>query len=303
MPLKQFDIKTVFLYGNLEQYVFMLEPEGFEDEQGSVVKLKISLYGMKKAPHAWNKRIVDSLKSHGLYKLITDKSFFVNDEGNLILAIWVDDGLVISIENFKIQTEFEVKITDNPEIFMGLEIENARGFICIHLESYMDQLLKTYNMDCTKPATTPAVSGSDNSEDCNGMEGVNFPYREAVGSMLYLSNRPRPDITYAVNVASRKVKNPTVHDVKKFKRIFRYLKGMRNLGLRYSTDLNTSLIDAYSDADYAGDKTSRRSTSGYVILYTEVLLPGLQENSQSYHSVLQKVNSSPPVHGLRKCCS
>ncbi|KAJ8883757.1 hypothetical protein PR048_015611 [Dryococelus australis] len=103
----------------------------------------------------------------------------------------------------------------------------------------MDKLLKTYYMDCTKPATTPAVSGTDNSEDCNGMEGINSPYREAVGSLLYLSNRSRPDITYAVNMASRKVENTTVHDVKELKRIFRYLQGTRNLGFRYSTDLNT----------------------------------------------------------------
>ncbi|KAJ8879692.1 hypothetical protein PR048_020300 [Dryococelus australis] len=122
-------------------------------------------------------------------------------------------------------------------------------------------------MDCTKPATTPAVSGNDNYEDCNGMEGVNFPYREVVGSLLSRSNRSRPDITYAVNMTPRKVENPTVYDVKKLKRIFRYLQGTRNQGLRYSTDLNTSLIDAYSDADYTGDETSRINTSGYVILY------------------------------------
>ncbi|KAJ8895788.1 hypothetical protein PR048_001126, partial [Dryococelus australis] len=152
----------------------------------------------------------------------------------------------------KLQTEFEIKITHNPEIFVGIEIENARGFINIHQESYVDQLLKTCIMDCAKPAKTPAVSGTDNSEDCNGMEGVNFPCREAVGSLLYLSNMLRRDITYAVNMASRKVENPI---------------GTRNLGPRYCTDLNTPLIDAYSDVDYAGDETSCRSTSGYVILY------------------------------------
>ncbi|KAJ8874516.1 hypothetical protein PR048_025376 [Dryococelus australis] len=91
----------------------MLVPEGFEDVQGSVVKLNKSLYGLKKAPRAWNKRFVDFRNAHGLYQLITDKSVFVNDEGNLILAIWVDDGLVISNENkidvfmMKLQTEFE----------------------------------------------------------------------------------------------------------------------------------------------------------------------------------------------------
>ncbi|KAJ8868760.1 hypothetical protein PR048_030300 [Dryococelus australis] len=149
VSLKQFDIKTAFLYGNLEQDVFMLVPEGFEDEQGSVVKLKKSLYGLKQVPRPWSKRFVDFLKAHGLHQLIKDMSIFVNDEGNLILAIWVDDGLVISNENDKID-----------EFMMKLQTE---------------------------------------------------------------------------------------------------FEGTRNLGLRYSTDLNTSLIDAYSDADYASDETSRRT--------------------------------------------
>ncbi|KAJ8879691.1 hypothetical protein PR048_020299 [Dryococelus australis] len=55
MSLKQFDIKTAFLYSNLEQDVFMLVPEGFENEQCSVVKLRKSVYGLKQAPRAWNR--------------------------------------------------------------------------------------------------------------------------------------------------------------------------------------------------------------------------------------------------------
>ncbi|KAJ8865499.1 hypothetical protein PR048_033755 [Dryococelus australis] len=83
-------------------------------------------------------------------------------------------------------------------------------------------------MDCIKPATTPAVSGIDKSEDCNRMEGVNFQYREAVGCVLYLSNKYRPDITYAVNMASRKAEKTYY---------------------------------------YAGNMATSRITSGYVILY------------------------------------
>ncbi|KAJ8896751.1 hypothetical protein PR048_002096 [Dryococelus australis] len=121
-------------------------------------------------------------------------------------------------------------------------------------------------MDCSKSVKTPAVAVSKNLEDNKPKESRKFPYREAVRSLLYLSNKTRTDITYAVNMVSRKTTNQTIEDVQSFKIIFIYLQNTQNLGLWYSSQDNTTVIDAYSDADYASD-TYRRSTSGYIIMY------------------------------------
>ncbi|KAJ8867924.1 hypothetical protein PR048_031733 [Dryococelus australis] len=133
--------------------------------------------------------------------------------------------------------------------------ETSSSVVSLNTLRFLIAYTKKENMPLKQfDIRTAFLYGTNNSGKCNGIEGANLLYREAVDSLLCLSNRSRPDITYAVNMASRKMENPT---------------GMRNLGLRYSKNLNTSLIDAYSDADYAGDETSRRSTSGYVTLFKE----------------------------------
>ncbi|KAJ8896439.1 hypothetical protein PR048_001783 [Dryococelus australis] len=130
----------------------------------------------------------------------------------------------------KLQTELEVKITENSETFIGTGIIQHGLF---------------------KISKTLAVPVSENLEDNKPKESGKFPCREAVGSQMYLYKRTRPDITYAVNMASRKTTNSTIGDV----------QSTQNLGLRYSSQDNITVIDAYNDADYASD-TFRRSTSG-----------------------------------------
>lgn len=63
---------------------------------------------------------------------------------------------------------------------------------------------------------------------------LNCPYREVVGSLLYLAGATRPDISYTVNILSRHQVSPTDEDWKMVKRVFKYLKGTTNLGLRYT---------------------------------------------------------------------
>lgn len=92
------------------------------------------------------------------------------------------------------------------------------------------------------------------------------PYREAVGSLMYLSIATRPDISFAVNQASRYLERPTTTQWKAVKRILKYIKGTVGYGLLFNCDQNKELL-TYSDADYAGDLETRRSTTGYVLRF------------------------------------
>ena len=91
-------------------------------------------------------------------------------------------------------------------------------------------------------------------------------YREVIGSLLYLAQWMRPDIAFTVNVASRAQDAPTQAHQQLTKRIMRYLKGTRDDCIHFKMH-ETVNIDAYSDADHAGDKVTRRSTSGSVIVF------------------------------------
>ena len=101
---------------------------------------------------------------------------------------------------------------------------------------------------------------------CKGELNDEFPYRELIGSLLYLSILTRPDITYAVGVLSRHLENPLEEHIIMSKRILRYLRGTMNYGLLFNKSTE-NIFKIYSDSDYASDIENRRSTSGTVAQY------------------------------------
>ena len=114
-------------------------------------------------------------------------------------------------------------------------------------------------MDCT----TRLVHEDGKPND----EIVSFPYREAVGSLMYLATSTRPDITFAVGLLSRFVNQPNNKHVGAMKRVLRYLSSNLNYGLTYQRQHgNTSqiVIDGFSDSDWGGDPDTRRSVTGVV---------------------------------------
>ena len=116
-----------------------------------------------------------------------------------------------------------------------------------------------------------------------------IPYREAVGSLIYLATTSRPDISFAVGQVSRYCAKYTRTHWNAVKRIFTYLKGTKKLKLCYGgTELPPAVV--YCDADYAGDLDDRRSTSGYIFFYNGGPVCWEAENSPSQPSLLECPN-------------
>jgi hypothetical protein len=126
--------------------------------------------------------------------------------------------------------------------------------------------------------TDPQHSLDTTALESTPVEGV--PYREAVGSLLYLSQITRPDITFAVNLVSRYLEKPKKVHWNAVKRIFKYLKSTPNYGLLYSSDMKIEVI-GYSDADYAGDITTRRSTSGSTFIIGKGIVAWCSQRQKS----------------------
>ena len=90
-------------------------------------------------------------------------------------------------------------------------------------------------------------------------------YMEITGSLLYLSSNTRPDIAYAVGVLTRFMAAPTVVHLKAANHVLRYLAGTRDIGICYK-GRGEPLLEAFCDADHAGDLDTRRSTTGILFI-------------------------------------
>lgn len=274
MKLQQFDVKTAFLNGDLAENVYMNQPIGYDDGSGRVCKLSKSLYGLKQASRCWNRKFTSFIEKFGFEISVSDPCVFVcnGENGMMILAIYVDDGL-IAAENANdilpviehLREEFEIKVFEL-KCFLGLEIDQrSDGSIHVHQQAYARKVLNRFNMANCNAVATPSDS-AQNLGDFDAEAEMNFPYREAVGSLMYLAMATRPDISFAVGNVSRHMEKPSVVHVNAVKRILKYVKGTIDTGIRYECGAELVLC-GYSDADYAGDVETRRSTSGYAFIF------------------------------------
>lgn len=281
MHLLQFDVKTAFLYGNLEEEIYMRQPPGFEDKTNRVLKLKKGLYGLKQAPKQWNERISNFFKKHNYIQSKSDNCVYtkLGNESLTICVIYVDDGLISGNDKQELtnicnllKSEFEIKI-HAPQVFVGMEITQSsdRSLISIRQTHYIKVLLKRFKMEECKPVITPGDSNIKlYPSECK--DNAKIPYQEAVGALLYLSIISRPDITFQVNKASQFNSKYDENHWKAVKRIFRYLKGTIECGIHYSLNNKEFRLIGYADADYAADNETRKSTSGFVVTLGESVI-------------------------------
>lgn len=271
LQLRQFDVQTAFLYGDLEEEIYMEQPEGYTDGTNRVCKLTKSLYGLKQAPRCWNKKFTDVLSKYGLKRSEADPCLFtsVYNGHKLILAIYVDDGLIAStsdevIMSFLKELEGEFKITSSEVTsFLGMNVKrNDNGSITISQPGYVAKVLEKFNMSSANKVSTPMERSS--LEIQTETQLTKAPYREAIGCLMYLSLTSRPDIAYAVNFWAKRVSSPTESDWLGVKRVLRYLIGTKELGLTYHP--NESQLEVFSDSDFASS-SNRKSISGIVFKY------------------------------------
>ena len=265
------DVKSAFLNGFINEEVYVKQPPGFENEQypDHVFKLKRALYGLKQAPRAWYDRLKTFLLKTDFSVGKADSTLFVKIVNNhtLIVQIYVDDIIFGSsnstlCEEFSksMQKEFEMSMMGELTYFFGLHIKQTKDGVFINQSKYARELLKRFNMNSTASKTTPMSTTTVLDKDEDGKSVDTKVYRGMIGSLLYLT-ASRPDIMFSVCLYARFQSNPKESHLKAVKRIMRYLKDTLDFGLFYSKSSTFDLI-SYSDADFAGSKSDRKSTSG-----------------------------------------
>ncbi|GJW29902.1 putative ribonuclease H-like domain-containing protein [Tanacetum coccineum] len=265
----QTDIKSAFLYGKIEEEVYVCQPPGFEDPDFSdrVYKVKKALYGLHQAPRAWYETLSTYLLDNRSQRGKIDKtSFIIRHKGDILMVqVYVDDivfgstkkELCIAFEKL-MHEKFQMSSMGELTFFLGLQVKQKKDGIFISQDKYVTEILKKFGFIKVKTASTPMETQKPLLKDEDGEEVDVYMYRSMIGSLMYLTSS-RPDIMFAVCACARYQVNPKVSHLYVMKRIFRYLKCQPKLGLWYPKDSPFDLI-AYTDSDYAGESLDRKST-------------------------------------------
>ncbi|GKB43577.1 ribonuclease H-like domain-containing protein [Tanacetum coccineum] len=235
----QMDVKSAFMYGKIEEEVYVCQPPGFKDPEfpGRVYKVEKALYGLHQAPKAWYETLSTYLLDNGFQRGTIDKTFFIK------------------------------KVKGELTFFLGLQVTQKDDGIFISQDKYVDEILKKFGFSTVKTASTPMETSKPLLKDAEAEDVYVHLYRSMIGSLMYLTSS-RPDIMFVVCACARFQVTPKVSHLHVVKGIFRYLKGQPKLGLWYHKD-SPFHLKAYTDSDYVGASLDRKCTTGVANPTTE----------------------------------
>ncbi|GJV81324.1 ribonuclease H-like domain-containing protein [Tanacetum coccineum] len=207
-PLFQLDVNNAFLYGDLNEDIYMSLPLGFECSD--------------KTKHGF----VQSKNDYSLYIKHTDGVF-------VALLVYVDDFIITGnsldeVENFKLflKSKFMIKDLGVMKYFLGIEVLDNSNGICMTQRKYCLELIHEFGLLAAKPVTTPlpenCVLVVDESESDKFLKNI-FEYQKLLGKLIYLTHT-RPDISYVVHCLSQHMHAPLQSHLKVALRVIRYLK-------------------------------------------------------------------------------
>lgn len=245
-----------------------------------VCMLLKALYGLKQSPRLWYERLSGFLlQKLGLSRINADHRIFITTAGldGPIVSKFVDDIKIIgpkgsgAIQRVKAELAAAFSMVDMGPIsfYSGLKVERNRENRTLKLSqpAYIDKILEKFhrykansvNTSMKEEALlTPKTDGEASPSEREKYQGM-------IGSLMFSMVETRPDIAFATSVASRFSKNPPQQHTEAVQTILRYLKGSRDRGITFGGGKDL-IIEGCSDPDWAGDKESRKSTSGFIFM-------------------------------------
>ncbi|GJT04250.1 putative ribonuclease H-like domain-containing protein [Tanacetum coccineum] len=238
----QVDVKSAFLYGKIDEEVYVSQPPGFIDPKcpKKVYKVVKALYDLHQAPRAWYDTLSTFLLKSGYRRGTIDKTLFIKKDKNdiMLVQVYVDD-IIFGSTKRSWCDEFEALMNQ---------------------DKYVAEILKKFDFASVKTASTPIETQKPLVKDEEATDVDVHLYRSMIGSLMYLT-ASRPDIMFVVCACSRFQVTPKTSHLNVMKRIFRYLNGKPKLGLWYPR-VSSFDLEAYSDSDYTGANLDRKSTTG-----------------------------------------
>jgi hypothetical protein len=265
------DVKSAFLNGLIKEEVYVEQPPGFEDSEypNHVYKLSKALYGLKQAPRAWYECLRDFLITNGFKVGKADPTLFTKTIAKdlFVCQIYVDDIIFGSTNKSTCEEfsrimiqKFEMSMMGELKYFLGFQVKQLQDGTFISQTKYIQDILNKFGMKDAKPIRTPMGTNGHLDLDTGGKSVDQKVYRSMIGSLLYLC-ASRPDSMLSICMCARFQADPKEVHLRAVKRIMRYLVYTPKFGLWYPKGSTFDLI-GYSDADWAGCKIDRKSTSG-----------------------------------------
>nr|CAE02261.2 OSJNBb0058J09.8 [Oryza sativa Japonica Group] len=268
----QMDVKTAFLNGELDEEIYMDQPDGFvvEGQEGKVCKLLKSLYGLKQAPKQWHEKFDKTLTSTGFAVNEADKCVYYRHGGGegVILCLYVDDILIFGtnlevindVKSFLSQN-FDMKDLGVADVILNIKLIRGENGITLLQSHYVEKILNRFGYIDSKPSPTP-YDPSLLLRKNKRIARNQLEYSQIIGSLMYLASATRPDISFAVSKLSRFTSNPGDDHWRALERVMRYLKGTVELGLHYTG--YPAVLEGYSDSNWISGVDEIKATSGYV---------------------------------------
>lgn len=212
------DVKFAFLNGDLMEEVYVQQPPGFSDSNSArkVLRLTKALYGLKRAPRAWNSRLDQELVRLGFCRSEEEHAVYRKGIGNslLMVGVYVDDLIIYGpnskhIADFKQQMMQSFKMSDLGLLsyYLGMEVKQKLGEITICQSAYAEKIVENCGMKGCNPVDTPMEQHVKLLPGKPELILDATKYRSVVGSLRYLVNS-RPDIAFSVGMVSRFMETP-----------------------------------------------------------------------------------------------
>ena len=298
--IHQMDVKTAFLYGDIDKDVFVTCPQEFSCyKEGYCMKLNKSLYGLKQAPKIWYENLRDSLIEYGFTE--TNSSPCLFSKNNVFVLLYVDD-ILISGELHKVNEvkEFlstKYQIADLGEIRQFLNITFTKienGYIMTQTKQ-INEILKDYQMENCNGKYTPILNTKEDPNSKLLNEEYKKKYEEGLGRLQYISRHTRPDIAFAVHKLYRHLKHTTEQDLERFKGVLHYLKKTKYEGIKITSNANSEPTRCYVDANFTPDRGDGVCTSGVIIYH--------HNNPVVWLSCKQKITNKKDEEGEKAALS
>ena len=286
MIIHQMDVDTAFLNAPLEETIYMLPPKGLTGiPEGHVLELKKSLYGLKQSPRNFNKDLNTTLLDIGFTRCTSDTCIYTKTVNNLDVyaAVYVDDIIIACqddniIKDIKAQIALKYKVKDMGimDWYLGMRYtrDPVSGVITLDQSKYAGDVLAKfkglykisayYNTPMDENLKLPKwKEGYDDNLSAKSKAYIkSYPYRQVVGSLLYLAIWTRPDITYAVHLVAKHCVQPTLEAIHACNRILSYISLTRSLGLTFHP--GNLKLTTFVDSSFSDIPEGRKSTGGLI---------------------------------------